>query len=100
MGLRRIIHRVYDALLTLLPGSRDDPASIEARFRRNDDFFEKSLDDAFAKAQRIIDAAVAETNRIEAAATEQAERALASARAIAEAATARAKALDVLINGE
>jgi multidrug efflux pump subunit AcrA (membrane-fusion protein) len=85
MTIRTLIHRVGDFLLTLLPGSRHDPSSFEARIRRTDDFFKAELDRATTQAQRLIDQATVEALRVEKAIEQQAVQALEAAEHLARA---------------
>lgn len=83
--MRLTVHRIVDFLLRILPGSRDNPSSIEARTRR-----------VLKATQPIIEKAVAEERRVLASAVKDTAEAIDNAWYLSQREARRAKDLEAL----
>lgn len=75
MTVRLIVHRLFDWLLSLLPGKASDPTSLEARVRSAG----KTADLVHAKAMDAIAAAAAFEEKVEREVSDAAKEAVAAA---------------------
>lgn len=92
LTLEKIVDRVLDLALRLVPGSRYNPKSLESRVRRNWGTYDRARD----RATRLLTDAARHQEAIEAEVSQNAAKAAKAARDASSALLARARQLDEL----